>query len=640
MFDPQAPQPPEMVVSLERLRERGLVLHRAARFAEAERIYADVLRRNPADLTALICSAAALRELGRPDEAVARARTAIALQPTVEAYCHCGAALRDLGRLAEAIESFDQAIALQPQSVEAHNNRGIALQGLQRTAEALASFDRALALRPASAELHNNRGNVLCRLQRFREALASYEQAIALQPGSAAVHNNRGLVLQALRRYREAANSYQRALALQPDLAEAHNNLGTALCELGRHAEALASCRRALELQPAMRGVHGNIGNALRELERPEEALVHYELALLEEPRQADNLIRRANVLFDLLLIPQAIADYERAIELNPGHAQAHLNMSFCLMLSGDLARGLRSYESRKQLQRAAEPAVAAPEWAGEQEISGKTLFVHADQGFGDTIQICRYAKLAEARGARVVLAVQPQLRELLSGLSPTIRVIVFGEPPGRVDYRCALMSLPFAFRTTLADIPAAVPYLRADPLLAARWRQRLGEAGFKVGIVWQGSRIVRQGSRERTDSSRSIPLELFRRLASVTGVRLISLQKGDGLEQLRAGAGNLAVEDLGADFDTGTFLDTAAVMANLDLVVTCDTGAAHLAGALGRPTWIALKHVPAWMWLLDRVDSPWYPSARLFRQPRRGDWDGVFAAIHQELASLARDAR
>ena len=625
-------------MSLETLRERGLALHRAGRFAEAERIYADVLRRNPADLTALIGSAAALRELGRPDEAVTRARTAIAMQPTVEAYCHCGAALRDLGRLAEAIASFDQAIALQPQCVEAHNSRGIALQGLQRTAEALASFDRALALRPGSAELHNNRGNVLTHLQRFREALASYEQAVALQPGSAAVHNNRGLALQALHRYREAADSYQRALALQPDLAEAHNNLGTVLCELGQPAAALASCRRALELQPGMRGVHGNLGNALRELERPEEALVHYELALREEPRQADNLIRRANALFDLRLIPQAIADYQRAIELDPRHAQAHLNMSFCLMLSGDLARGLQSYESRKQFEPVPESPVAAPEWTGEQEISGKTLLVHADQGFGDTIQFCRYAKLAEARGARVVLAVQPQLRALLSGLSPTIRVVAAGEPPGRVDYRCALMSLPLAFRTTLAEVPAAVPYLRADPLLAAFWRQRLGDAGFKVGIVWQGSRLVRQGSRERTDSSRSIPLEMFRRLAVVSGVRLISLQKGDGLEQLRHGDPD--VEGLGQDFDIGTFVDSAAVMANLDLIITCDTAAAHLAGALGRPTWIALKYVPAWVWLLDRRDSPWYPTVRLFRQSRRGDWDGVFAAIQHELASLASAAR
>jgi tetratricopeptide (TPR) repeat protein len=629
-----------MIVSLETLRERGLALHRAGRFAAAERVYADVLRRDPADLTVLVCSAAALRELGRPDEAVARARTAIAVQPTVEAYCHCGAALRDLGRFAEAIASFDQAIELQPQSVEAHNHRGIALQGLQRTAEALASFERALALRPASAELHNNRGNVLRRLQRFREALASYEEAVALQPGFAAAHNNRGLVLQALHRYREAADGYRRALALQPDLAEAHNNLGTVLCELGQPAEALASCRHALELQPAMRGVHGNIGNALRDLERPEEALAHYQLALREEPRQADNLFRRGNALFDLRLIGAAIADYERALELSPRHAQAHLNMSLCLLLSGELARGFSSYEWRKELEPASSPAIAAPEWLGEPEISGKTLLVHAEQGFGDTIQFCRYAKLAEARGARVVLAVQPQLRELLCGLSPTIRVIASGEPPGRVDYRCDLMSLPRAFRTTLADLPAAAAYLRADTLLAARWRQRLGDAGFKVGIVWQGSRIVWQGGRKRADIGRSPPLAMFGRLATIPGVRLISLQKGDGLEQLRPAGGNLAVEDLGADFDAGTFLDTAAVMANLDLIVTCDTAAAHLAGALGRPAWIALKHVPGWVWLLDRVDSPWYPSARLFRQPHRGDWDGAFAAIHRELASLAAAAR
>jgi tetratricopeptide (TPR) repeat protein len=693
---------PEVVLTLETLRERGIALHRAGRIAEAEPIYAEVLRRDPADVEvlhlqgviahqsgrhdyavdligqaislrattaaylslgaalmalgrclealasydaalalqpqlaiALSCSAAALRDLGRPQEALARASAAIAVQPTTDSYCHQGAAWLDLGQFAAAVTSFDKAIALSPQCVEAHNYRGLALQRLQRSVEALASFDRALSLRPQSAELHNNRGNVLRHLQRLPEALAAYERAIALEPRFAAAHNNRGLVFQALQQYREAASSYEHALALQPAFAEAHNNLGTVQCELGQPAQALESCQRALQLQPDLRGVHGNLGNALRDLQRPQEALAHYELALLEAPSHADNHCHRGNALFDLKRLADAMASYQRAVELNPRHAQAHFNNGLCLLLAGEFAQGLPEYEWRKELNPAAAPIISAPLWLGETPIAGKTLFVHADQALGDTIQFCRYAKLAEERGAHVTLAVQSQLQELLTGLSATIRVVAPGEHTGGFDYHCALMSLPLAFRTTLADIPAAVPYLCVDPRRVARWGERIGPAGFKVGVVWQGS-------RNRIDVGRSVPLEMFERLTSIPGVRLISLQKSDAPEQLLPGSKDLPLELLGDGYDVGpqAFLDSAAVMTHLDLIITCDTALAHLAGALGRPTWIALKHVPDWRWLLERTDSPWYPSARLFRQPRRGDWDGVFAAIERELRRLTQAAR
>jgi tetratricopeptide (TPR) repeat protein len=631
--------PPPNHLALETLRARAIALHRAGRLAEAERIYTDLLRQDPADVVALTASAAALRELGRPREALARATAAVAVHPSADAYCHQGVALRDLGRLAEALTSFDRAIALQPQAVEAHNYRGMTLQQLGRVSEALATFEAALALRPQSAELHSNRGNMLRRLQRLPEALASYERAIALQPSFAAAHNNRGLVLQSLNRYREAAASYQRALELQPDFAEAHGNLATVQCELGEPAAALSSCRRALELQPGMPGIHGNLANALRDLERPEEALTESELAICADPASAANHCHRGNALHDLGRIPEAIASYDRAIRLDERYALARFNKALCLLLTGDFAQGLPLYEWRKQLGSYAAPAISAPEWLGDEDVSGKTFLVHADQALGDSIQFCRYVKLLEAHGARVVLAVQPQLRELLGNLSATSRIVGIDAPPESCDYHCALMSLPLAFRTTLADVPAKVPYVFPEPLRLERWTQRLGGAGFRVGVAWQGS-------RNRIDVGRSVPLEMLARLADIPGVRLISLQKGAALEQLRAGPRELPIEIPGEPFDEGSqaFLDSAAVMSVLDLVITCDTALAHLAGALGRPTWIALKHVPDWRWLLDRSDSPWYPSMRVFRQSRRGDWEGVFAAIHAQLARLAqagpRDAR
>ncbi len=610
-----------------------MALHRAGRYAEAERIYADLLRQNPAAADLLHMQGMIAHQTGRHAVAVELIGRALAIRgDIIAAYLDLAAALASLQRHAEAVASLDRAIALQPDCVEAYNNRGIALQRLRRSAEALASFDRALALRPQAAELHNNRGNILRHLRRLPEALASYERAVALQPNFAAAYNNRGLVLQALQRYREAADSYERALALQPDSAEAHNNLATVQCELGEPAAALESCRRALQLQPGMRGVHGNLGNALRELERPEEALAQYELALSEAPDSAENHCHRGNALFDLGRLREAIASYDRGISLNPHHAQSHFNKSLCLLLSGDFPRGLPLYEWRKALNPAAVPVGSGSPWLGEQDISGRSLCIYADQALGDTLQSCRYAKLAEERGAQVTLAVQPQLRELLAGLSPTIRIIACGEQPEQYDYHCALMSLPLAFGTTLANIPASVPYLCADPRRVERWRGHIGDAGYRIGIAWQGS-------RNRIDIGRSVPLQMFARLAAIPGVRLLSLQKDGAAGHAVAESTDIPLELLGEDFDAGpqAFLDSAAVMTHLDLIITCDTALAHLAGALGRPAWVALKYVPDWRWLLDRADSPWYPSLRLFRQPQRGDWESVFATIHAELSRLAR---
>jgi tetratricopeptide (TPR) repeat protein len=628
-------------LTLEALRARAVALHRAGRFAEAERIYTDVLRQNPADFDALYLQGVIAYQTGRHPRAVELIGRAIAQHGgSAAAHFSLGAALMALGRHQEALASYEAALALEPDYVEAHSSRGIALRRLQRTPEALASFDRALALRPDAAELHNNRGNVLRSLHRLPEALASFERAIALQPRFAMAYNNRGLVLQALRRHEAAAASYEHALSLQPDYADAHVNLGTLQFELAQPAAALASWRRALELQPRMDGVHGNLSNALRDLQRPEEALAESELALREDPASAVNHCNRANALLDLGRFAQALASYDLAIEFDPHYALAHFNKGLCLLLTGEFAQGLRLYEWRKRLGSYTTLASTATAWLGEEDIAGKTLFIHADQALGDTIQFCRYAKLAAQRGAQVVLAVQPQLRQLLAGLGPTIQIVAPGEQqPDACDFHCALMSLPLAFGTTLADIPAGAPYLSAEPLRVARWRQQLGDTGFKVGIAWQGS-------RNRIDVGRSVPLPMFGPLATIPGVRLISLQKDAGLDQLRAldqlrtAAEDLRVELLGEEFDAGpqAFLDSAAVMTHLDLIITCDTALAHLAGALGRPTWLAVKHVPEWRWLLERSDCPWYPSMRLFRQSRRGDWEGVFAAMQAELARIAAD--
>jgi hypothetical protein len=296
------------------------------------------------------------------------------------------------------------------------------------------------------------------------------------------------------------------------------------------------------------------------------------------------------------------------------------------------MEQGWGLYEWRSKIDGAAASRCGSEAlWLGDQALAGKTLFLHSEQGLGDTIQFCRYALLAEARGAQVVMSVQDSLRRLLRRLSPTIQIIGETQHPPEFDFHCPLLSLPRAFGTTADTIPAAGRYLSAEGERVERWRQALGNHGFKVGICWQGG-------VSRVDMGRSFPLAMLHRIASLPGVRLISLQKGRGCEQLDALPAGMLVQVPGDGFDAGpdAFLDTAAVLENMDLVITSDTAMAHLAGALGRPTWVVLKRVPDWRWFLERADSPWYPGHRLFRQQRWGDWQGVFDEIYRELSRLA----
>jgi hypothetical protein len=301
-------------------------------------------------------------------------------------------------------------------------------------------------------------------------------------------------------------------------------------------------------------------------------------------------------------------------------------------MLQGAWAEGLKEFEWRKQRLDVKDDYLTGAEWTGAEDLVGKTLLIRAEMGLGDTIQFVRYAALAQQRGARVVLAVQPPLVRLMSEnlMPPAAAVIEKYAPPPPYDYQIASMSLPLAFGTTVENAPHDAPYLKPDPARAAAWKERLGGHGFKIGICWRGG-------RPGSDMGRTFPLPLLASIAALPGVRLISLQRGEGETQLKSLPPGMTVETLGEDFDAGpdAFLDTIAVMQSLDLVITCDTSIAHLAGALARPLWMATKLVPEWRWLLHRGDSVWYPTARLFRQQAVGDWSGAFAAMEIELKKL-----
>jgi tetratricopeptide (TPR) repeat protein len=601
---------------------------------------------------------------GRFPDALAHYDRAIALNPAVAAtHCNRGLALQSLGQASAALDAFDTAIRLEPSYADAHYNRGIVLRQLKRPQDALQSYDRALRLAPDSAETHANRGNVLRDLGRSEEAVASFDRAIALKPDMPEAYYNCGNALMDLQRHEHARESYGLAIRLRPDFAEAYYNRANVLQALGRRDDAVADYDQALQLGFDLADLHFNKANVLQDLKRYEDAVLSYDRALARNSDYAEAYSNRGNALRILGRPQEAVQSCERAIALNPALAEAHNNKGFALLQLNELDAAVRSYDEAVRLRpnfadalwnksiclllqaqfaegwplyewrkKTSEPLgvrrFPKPEWLGRKPLDGATLLIHAEQGLGDTIQFCRYVKLARARATKVIFAVQPALVRLLSNFAPGVEVVSLDLDIPQFDYHTPLLSLPLAFGTDETNIPDFVPYLRAEPDRVRNWRERLGDSGFKIGICWQGNRSG------EVDIGRSFPVRWFERLSQIPGVRLISLQKYDGAEQLAVLPAEMRVEIPGDDFDIGpdAFVDTAAMMTNLDLVITSDTATAHLAGALGRPVWVALQHVPDWRWLLDRTDSPWYPTMRLFRQRKRGDWAGVFAEIEQAL--------
>jgi len=614
------------VAKMQTLFARGLEFYRGGALERSEECLKEILEHDPDHFDALHLSGLIAARFGRQETAVRLIRRALGRNMHIApAHRHLGNALRDLGRLEEALQSYSKAIEIRRTFKEAYVNRAMVLTQLGRAAEALADFDRAISLGASDAEVHTYRASALIGLRRPAEAAASCDLALTRQPDFVDAHVNRAAALYLLGSYAEAAASCERALLLRADHADAHAHHGAALFALGHLEAALVSLDTVLALQPQSAFAHNVRALCLLGLQHPEEALASSERAIALRPDLADAHNTRGLALADSMRFEAAFTSFDRAIALDPALIEPHFNKAVLHLQAGDFERGWELYDRRP----APKPVHASTRtrWDGRQAISGKTVFTYAEQGLGDTIQFCRYARLLSERGARVVLAVQESLCTLLRTLGPHIEVISLTDTPPEHDYHCPLLSLPRAFR--LDGVPAPVPYLAADTERAARWAERLDRSARLIGIRWQGS-------TGRADAGRSFALSNFESIARLPGVRLVSLQKGAGVEQLERLAADWPVEDLGGEFEPGGrdgFLDVAAVMQWLDLVITSDTSIAHLGGALGRPTWLALKHVPDWRWMLERSDSPWYPTMRLFRQPRAGDWASVFSRMHEELS-------
>lgn len=617
--------------------------------------------------------AAALISLGRREEALASAAQAVRLaMQDAGAHADLGVALEAVGRQREALECFDRAVALDPALAEAHHNRALLLSRSADHQRALESFDRALALQPHNAAVHFNRANTLKEMGRLEDAVQGYSLALAIEPGNPGALRNRavahvlmgqhanafqdyealrvlgkdsttdligrGTALVRLGRFREALSDLERAVELFPDEVDAHVQRGVALMNLQCDAEAVESFDRALALRPDVPDVLNNHGVALTRLGRMDEALSSLIRSSVVYGINPDTDTNMAIVLKAVGRHREAAAHFSRALASRPDDPNAQFGLA-CLYLSlGEFDRGWSYYEARFRVPELGNPErlFNVPRWNGKVPLAGKTLLVYAEQGLGDVIQFCRYLPLLADCGARVVFEVMPNLKALLSTLPGEFQIVGRGESLPPADYCIPLLSIPLALNSRLDTIPARVPYLAAQTERVARWTERLRDlSGLRVGIAWQGNPALEKHVWAR---GRSIPLAALQPLAQLSSVSLIALQKGPGTEQLREVSFRDRILDLGPDFDSGpdAFLDTAAVMANVDLVISSDTSIAHLAGALGRPVWAALNSNPDWRWLLDRSDSPWYPTMRLFRQPASGGWAPVVAAITEAIDSLS----
>jgi tetratricopeptide (TPR) repeat protein len=580
----------------------GLALAAEGLFDEAAASYREALRLQPNHARAQANLAEALRQLGETGSLAALASGPGGAK-SAEASNQLGLALMGQGKAEEALPHFREAVQLRPDFAEAHNHLGLALAGLSRPAEAVTSYREAIHLQPDLAQAHHNLGVALRMQGKHAEAEAACREALRLKPDSPEGHNNLGLALLEQRKYEEAGVSLREALRLKPEFAQGYNNLGIIQWRLGNLEDAAASFTQSLRLRPGFPEAYNNLGNVLRDQGRFEEAL----------------------------------DCFEKALQLKPDYGDAHWNRSLLWLSLGDYERGWPEYEWRWHLKDFARRGFSQPQWDGA-PLDGRTILLHAEQGLGDTLQFVRYAPPIRQRGGKIVLECQGPLVRLLSGLPNIDKIVPKGQPLPPFDVHAPLLSLPTVFGTTLATVPGQVPYVEPDPKLVEQWRQELQALpGFKVGIAWQGS------TQYRGDRWRSVPLARFASVAAVPGVTLVSLQKGHGTEQLRDVP--FPVFDLAARLDekAGPFVDTAAVMHGLDLIITSDTAIPHLAGALGVPVWVALPSVPDWRWLLGRDDSPWYPTMRLFRQTTPGDWDEVFgriaAALRDETGAAGRSA-
>jgi tetratricopeptide (TPR) repeat protein len=622
--------------------ELGLRYLQSRRFSEAEECCREILADDPDHAEALHLLGLISAETDRCDQAIEHFAQAIRKNPNNAGYfSNLGTVLQRQDRFEEALKSFDLALSLKPDFIDTWIKLGHVLQRQERFEEALLAYDHASKIAPPhtgteknlkQAEAFYKKGVCFQHLMRLEEACISYGEALRIYPDHLLALRNRGLLLVDLWRGDEALMDLRKAIELEPDSVDTLNNYCIALIFLKRYEEALTILDRALSIAPEMVELFNNKGSALKNLGRFDEALASYDRAIALKPDYAKAYSNRGNCLDEMGRCDEALSSYKDALALQPDHVDAHWGTALNRLRAGDLKTGWVEHEWRWKLRflRIKQRHFGQPLWIGAEPIDGKVLLLHNEQGLGDALQFCRYVPLVAARGARVVLEIDAPLKELLSGLTGVSHCISTGETPPDFDFHCPLTSLPLAFDTTLDTIPSAVPYISVG-VHATDWRARLGSRNRpRIGLVWSGN------PDHHNDRNRSVPLRSLLPLLDVDA-QFISLQKDVRSSDEVILRERSDILHLGPELQS--FVDTAALIEHLDLVISVDTSVAHLAGALARPVWILLPYVPDWRWLLDREDSPWYPTARLFRQGRTREWHSAVDEMRRAVTKFVTAA-
>jgi len=534
------------------------------------------------------------------------------------------------GNFKAAEECYRRVLESRPDSAEAYSSLGSVKKMQGQLPAAVEYFRRALALRPDCAEFHYNLGTALQKQGTYGEAMDCYRCALVLRPDDFKLHFGLGVALHETGELAAAAASYRYALQLNPNFASGYTNLGALCQELGDLDTAAGLQRQALALNPGLLDAHVNLGVVLSKQGDTAGAMACYRYVLTQDPRHAAAHCNLGFAQAKQGNLKAAEESYLHALACQPNLAIARVCLAATHLIQGNFSAGWREYESRWNTGefRAFRRTFAQPLWRGE-PLQGARILLHAEQGLGDTIQFVRYAPAVAARGGEVLLEVQSPLRRFLANIPGVAQTFTRGEPLPEFTWQCPLLSLPLAFHTELTSIPADVPYLRPDPVEVEAWSRRLQGDGLRIGITWAGN------PKHSRDRQRSIALAQLEPLTQVKGTTFYSLQKGDAAAQIRDLPATMKVHDL--DAAVKDFADTAALVANLDLVISVDTAPAHLAGAMGKPVWILLHCMPDWRWLLEREDSLWYPTARLFRQTTPDNWKPVIERLRLELERMTR---
>ena len=616
-------------------------LHQQGRLSEATLIYEAVLKSDPKNAESMHLLGLVAAQSGNYEIAVNWISKAIAISPANSKYHNnLGTAWVDLKQFGKAIESYDSAIQYKEDYADAYFNKGLALIQLKDWGSATLTLKQALIHQPGFFEGIYLLGNTLQELGRFEEAISTYKTAITLNANYAPLFYNLGNAFKAKKQFETAIENYDKSLVINPGFIDAYVNKGVALKELRHFESAIQSQDKALAIDKECAQAYSNRGNVLKELNRLEEAVADYERAISFKADYAEAYCNLAVTLDRLMLTEEAIANYEKAISFKADYVQAHWNKAIALLLLGIFQQGWKSYEWRWLTENTAKSKkdFSKPIWLGDNDITNKTILIHAEQGLGDTLQFIRYVPMVAALGATVMVEVQAPLLSLFENMQGISVLLKKGDPLPPFDMHCPMMSLPLAFKTALDNIPACPQFVIPEAKIQF-WSDKLGlKTKLRVGLVWNGGFRPDQPEIWDVNERRNLPLQHLKALVGID-VEFISLQKGEPAESefrqsVAVGWDGPLIHD--HVHELKDFSDTAALVMNLDLVIAVDTSTAHLAASLGKPVWLLNRYDTCWRWLLEREDSPWYPSVKIYRQASWGDWDGVMQRVRTDLMELA----